>query len=516
MAVITSLLWLGGCDGQGGPLVVTANDTLPATAPGLVLLATLGADGRMTVGGTIQSELYVDLDAATDTRDGFRYVVRDAAGAALYARSTPGPLIVREFLAYYGEESGYDLLTLLPQLGRFPIQVPLLDGASTVDLEVRGGDGAYAVVGQYDLGDATLDDQGVSEAVLGVETLFDAGPPEHRLDLVLVGDGYTADEMDAWRADAAEWADALLATAPFSDFPDQVNIHRVDLVSAESGVSYDCTDSCRTRDTALQSVFPLEVVNALTGTAYRTEAVFQLDQWVVARAASAVPWDFVGVVANTAHDGGFAVHYATVTNGRRTWTDAGVHELGHLIGLLGDEYTGDACIRSDALGLPVNITDLPTAPPWSEWVEDDTPLPTPDTRDYRDAIGAFTPAYNCEDLYRPARSCRMLTTDDTPFCAVCTEAIVRRLFRYGDPAEGVDVALLGGRADFVVRAPHPDATITWSVDGQIVNGDGAALTVTRAALGDGVHSVEASVQLETGLVRSAGEDLGEQWVFRVE
>ena len=507
-------LALAGCAGPGGPLVVTPTDTLPSAAPGVVLLATLEADGRITVGGTIQAELTVDIDDPTDDRDGFRYVVRDAGGAALYARSTPGPLIVREFLRYYGDASGYDLLDLLPQLGRFPIQIPLLDGATSVDLELRDEAGVYGRVGQYTLADVAADDMGVSEAVIGTETLFDAGSPANRLDLVLIGDGYTADEMDDWRRDAAEWADAILTTTPFVEFP--VSIRRVDVVSNESGVSYDCTDRCGTRDTALQSVFPLEVVNALTGTDYRTEAIFQLDQWEVARAASAVPWDFVGVVANTTHDGGFAVHYATITPGRGEWTGAGVHELGHLLGLLGDEYTGDACIRTEALGLPVNITDDPESPPWRAWVDAETPLPTPDTRDYRDAVGAYPPAYNCEDLYRPAQSCRMLTADEAPFCPVCAEQLVRRLHRHEDPAEGVDVTVHGGRADFVLRDPSARAQTTWLVDGTASGTTGGSFSVTRAAVGDGPHTVEARVSVASDLVRTETTDLAEQWSFRVE
>lgn len=512
-----SLLLLLACAG-GPPPAVHPADPLPASAPGLHLLATLEADGDVAVGGTLLTEAWVDLDSAEDTRDGFRYVLTDAAGEALYARSTPGPLIVRDFLAYYGAQSGYSLLDLLPELGRFPLLVPRLDGAERVRLEVRQADGSYAEVGDYTLADAEADDVGVSDAPVGWETLYESGPPEGRLDLVIVGDGYTEAEQDRWRADAAAVAEELLSTPPFSDHASRLNLHRVDVISAESGVSYDCTDVCGMRDTALGTVFPLEVVNAVTGTDYRTSAVFQLDQWEVARVASVAPWDFVLVVANTSHEGGFAVHFATVTNQTDAWTAVAVHELGHLLGLLGDEYDVDDCIRSDALGLPVNVTDTPEEPPWSAWIEEGTPLPTPDDREWRDVVGAFAPAYNCEDLYRPARSCRMESSRGVPFCAVCSEQLVRRLFRYGDPADGVEVSVgASGAPTLTVHGLDPEAEVSWWLDGAILGERSERLTLGRDLVPGGTHTLRVDATLASPLVRTDPDgDLTQSWSFRVE
>ncbi|MDP2307111.1 MAG: M64 family metallopeptidase [Pseudomonadota bacterium] len=483
---------------------------LPTTAPGVILLAMVDGEGAVTVGGTVQAELWVDLDGPEDERYAFRYLVLDEAGEAIYARSTLGPLIVQEFLAYYSEDAGFDLLGALPQLGQFPVLVPVLDGAASVRFEARGDDGVYKEVGRYDLGDVEADDQGLSDVVSGAETLHDAGDSRNRLDIVLMGDGYTADEQALWRSDAELLAQRILGTEPLASFADRINIHRVDAVSAESGVSYDCTDTCGMRDTAYGSVFAIEVANALLGTDYRSSAIFQLDQWGVARAAATFPWDMVVIVANTTHTGGFAVHYATVPKGSSDWTSTGVHELGHTLGLLGDEYESDACIRSDALGLPENVTDAPSAPPWAAWIDAETPLPTPDDGGWEEKVGAFEGAWNCPSLYRPAHSCKMRGSSYDAFCPVCAELLARRLFRYSDPAAAVTV----GAGAYVLEDLFPGARTEWWVDGVLAAEDVETFTPDAVPAGSS-GEVEVRVSATTPFVRVDGGDLSETWRFDV-
>lgn len=502
------------CGSDGRFLSAVPADALPASAPGVTLLAALGADGRIVIGGTVQAEVYVDLDGPSDDRYPFRYQVLDATDAVLYERTTSGPIIVRDFLAYYGDLSGYELLEILPALGTFPIIVPLIEGGVGVNLQLRDDDGAYRDVGSYDLSRVEADDQGLSEVVAGAETLWESGPPENRLDIVLMGDGYTLDQLDGWRTDAQALAETLLAAAPFSDYADAINIHRVDTVSDESGASYDCIGACEMRDTALQTFFPLELVNSITGSDYRSEAVFQLDQWGVARAASTVPWDAVIVIANTEHDGGFAVHYATATRGGARWETTAVHEFGHALGLLGDEYTGDFCIRSGALGLPENITDTPDDPLWRAWIAAETPLPTPEIGRYEETVGAYAEAYNCADLYRPAQSCRMLDSNrDIDFCPVCMELVTRRLFRHGDPAEGVDVVEdADGGLTFTVRGARADAGIEWEIDGASIASDTGTFTLGPD---EGAGRLVVRVALDPPTVRAAYGDLEATWAFDI-
>jgi hypothetical protein len=465
---------------------------LPARAPAIALLARQTND-RIELVGATGGDLHIDIDGPTDDRYAFRTQLL-RSGTPIWERTTPGPVIVRDFLDYYSADANIDILGAFPSLGEFAVQVPLLDNASTVVFQIRQDDGTYLEVGRYDM-PTELDP--VSPTVVGSATLHDSGPSDNRLDITIVGDGYTEAQLADYRADADALTATLLGVEPFARHADRINVHRVDAVSAESGASYDCVDGCGMRDTAFGSLFALELVNQLQNTNYSTRAVFQIDQFEVARAASATPWDFVLVLVNTPKFGGMAVHWATATTSGNDWTWTGVHELAHTVGLLGDEYTGDNCIRSAALGLPDNVTDTPESPPWLHWVEADTPLPTPSLPENDDKVGAFLPAYNCADLYRPQRHCLM--RDETlTFCAVCSELLVRRFFRYSD---AIETAAVESRT---VTLTGMDADATWLVDGL----EYTTLPLTTPFTAPrGTKELEVRVGVVDPFVRDDGGDL---------
>jgi len=488
----------------------------PETVPGVVLLASLIGE-EAAVSGFVRADVHVDLDA-WEERYPFRYQVLSADDEVLYSRTTPGPVQVQEYLAYYSELSGIDLLVLYPDLGNFPLIAPLIDGADHLTMALRQASGEWVEVGEWSY--AALEGEGepLNDAVIGTETLWRSGSSEQRLDIALVGDGYTEAEQAQWREDADDLSAALLAVAPLSDYASRINIHRIDAVSAESGISYDCVGECRFRDTAFGTVFPVELANILLGTDYRASAVFQRDQWAVARAVSAVPWDHVIVAANTTHYGGFSLHYATAPNGSPDWTGTAVHEFGHLLGLLGDEYVEDICIVSDALGLPDNISADPKSPSWAHWIASDTPLPTP--ADYAGEVGAFEGAFNCDDLYRPASTCRMRSSNTTDFCPVCGELMVRQLFRFTDPLEAITAEAVEdeGRAWRFTPEGELDVTIDWTLDGEPLarTAGGEALTVDPGAHGAGEHLLEATAVHNTARVLEDDGDLEGRRRWRFE
>ncbi|MEZ4317288.1 MAG: M64 family metallopeptidase [Myxococcota bacterium] len=431
---------------------------LPPSAPGVVLTATTTGT-RVEVNGTIRGEQTVDLDSPTDTREAFRYQILDGSGAPIYERTTNGPVLVDAFLDFWGAQANIDVLGALPTLGRFQVTVPLLPDGDTVRFQLRNAAGVYEDAGTYDLSRVESDDLGLLAAVTGTDTLHSSGPSENRLDIVLIGDGFTTSEMGTFRRKADGVVEELLAREPFASYASLINIHRVDVVSAESGASFDCP-TCGVRDTAFGSIFPVEAINRLSGNAYDSRAIFQTRQWEVAQAVSTVPWDMVIVLVNTDRPAGMAIHYATATTGWNGYADTAVHELGHTLGLLGDEYATDFCIRDDRLGLPPNITDDPQNPPWSHWIAAGTDLPTPNSAG-RDVVGAFSPAYNCEDLYRPQRGCAM--NAGTEFCPVCAEQLVRRILQNADPIDAIE--LDGGKARAV--GPLSAVTLEWSRNGKV-------------------------------------------------
>ena len=76
------------------------------------------------------------------------------------------------------------------------------------------------------------------------------GNSDNRVDIVFVGDGYTAAELPAFHASVDEIVVELFETEPFGRYEDVIAIHRVDVVSNESGVDNDPVEGID-RDTEL-------------------------------------------------------------------------------------------------------------------------------------------------------------------------------------------------------------------------------------------------------------------------
>ena len=82
--------------------------------------------------------------------------------------------------------------------------------------------------------------QMISPRTLGMSTssykFIDNGSPSEKIDLVLLGDGYTAGEMEKFRHDAMQITDGFFAKSPYSDYRDYFNVWLVEKPSQQSGI----------------------------------------------------------------------------------------------------------------------------------------------------------------------------------------------------------------------------------------------------------------------------------------
>ncbi|MDL4773502.1 MULTISPECIES: M64 family metallopeptidase [Thermomonosporaceae] len=81
------------------------------------------------------------------------------------------------------------------------------------------------------------------------------GDPAKRFNLVVMGDGYTAADMPAFRADLDRHLNDLWALEPFKSYRSYVNVYAVEITSPESGVSCDPELSAPHRTTPLSMAF---------------------------------------------------------------------------------------------------------------------------------------------------------------------------------------------------------------------------------------------------------------------
>ena len=78
------------------------------------------------------------------------------------------------------------------------------------------------------------------------------GPPAERLNLVVMGDGYTASEMQKFRDDVDRNLNVQWSVEPFRSYRNYFNVYRLEIESQDSGISCDPDDGNIRRNTPLR------------------------------------------------------------------------------------------------------------------------------------------------------------------------------------------------------------------------------------------------------------------------
>ncbi|MGW4509023.1 M64 family metallopeptidase [Streptomyces sp. NPDC004436] len=265
-----------------------------------------------------------------------------------------------------------------------------------------------------------------------VTKTVDNGPTADRLDVVVIGDGYTAGELPRFHEDARrKWAE-LTSVEPYTAYRDLFNVWTVDAVSRESGVSGD-PDPATVRDTALGSYFWCGEI----------ERLLCIDQPKVdAYVAKAPEADLVVVLANSAKYGGAGYNERSTTLGYEGISTASaghaksgqvaIHETGHSLGKLADEYfypgvpdyeryTGPEPADSNSSTLTADLM-AERRTKWHRWLGEQSPD--------GGTVGAYEGGnYYVTGLHRPTDSSLMRTLGK-PFNLPGVEAMIGGFYQH--------------------------------------------------------------------------------------
>jgi hypothetical protein len=298
-----------------------------------------------------------------------------------------------------------------------------------------------------------------------VWSYLENGHPSTKVDLLVIGEGYTEAEMPKLRKDVERLVGKLFTIEPFKSRKSDFNVRVLELPAAKSGVHRPRTRDDRRSYTGVEyNIFDSE------------RYVLTLDNKALRNVAASAPYDFLEILVNEKQYGGGGIFNDQST----TSVDSGfseyvfVHEFGHHFAGLGDEYyTSDVAYETGGTEHPEpwepNVTANGVRPKWMSLVTPGTPLPTPwqkeefekHQREYQaerrklreqnvpesqmDAlfrrtqefetkflasqthagkVGAFEGAgYEAKGLYRPEVDCIMFTRNEVGFCDVCARAI---------------------------------------------------------------------------------------------
>jgi hypothetical protein len=330
-------------------------------------------------------------------------------------------------------------------------------------------------------------------------TIVNNGPSANRIDLVFVGDGYTSGDIQAgtYGGHVQTLLDYLFVPGqnvggnqdPFTRYAKYFNVHRIDVVSAQSGVTTPQNNIVR--NTALKSTYRFD------GT---TDRLLYLDDTVT---NNLVTQELTGAgfqpemrfaVANSTVYGGGGGQWAMYAGGATGATPAfsaveiALHEVAHSFVDLADEYGGNPAPYTGPEPTEVNVTKDSTGAKWSRW--------TGYAQQGLSNVGAFNGGrYFDSGIYRPTNASKMNILGN-PFDAIARESFVLKFGEFVKPLDGftANTATLVNPANLSVTPVDTTVIgVDWFVNGNKVSTD-AATTMTPAQLGltNGTFTVRAT------------------------
>jgi len=379
----------------------------------------------------------------------------------------------RGFSSIYGEwettgEAGAGVWRTFHESMRFPES----RGRVQLVLKKRAADGAFREI-YSTLADpaSRFVDRSPVPATGTVWSVFESGPPAVKVDLLILGDGYTAAGKGKFHADVKRLTDALFATEPFKSHRSDFNVRAIDIPSPASGVTDPRTATWRKTPLGL-------AYNAFDSERYMLTFADQAVREIAAQA----PYDALVLLSNSRKYGGGGIYNlwntAAVDSAESAYLL--VHEFGHSFAGLGDEYytsqvSYETFNPAGSEPWEPNVTALldPKNVKWKDLVTAGTPLPTPWNQEdydkivlayekkrrelrekgapeeqmealfqeirekttpmlraekYFGRVGAFQGAsYEAKGLYRPEADCIMFSRNPKTYCGVCARAIERAI-----------------------------------------------------------------------------------------
>lgn len=338
------------------------------------------------------------------------------------------------------------------------------------------------------------------------ESLLNNGDRSKLINIVVLGDGYTAAQLDQFKADAQNITNYLFSVTPFKEYKNYFNVDIVKVPSNQSGAKHPATAT-----DVNEPVIPAANPDNYFGSTFDFGNIHRLLVPTKYAAISSVlasnfpDYDQVLIIVNSTEYGGSGGAYATTSINSSAFEIA-VHELGHSFSALSDEYwAGDVYARESA-----NMTQQtnPSLVKWKNWYG-------------LNNVGIFQHGTSGNQAlwYRPHQNCKMRFLG-VNFCSVCREAIVEQIHNLASPITGFSPAnsatlTANSNLNFALSTlkPVPNTLeITWTLNGNSLVTNSDTHLLNTSSLVSGSNTLVAKVIDKTTLSKSDTHPTAHQYL----
>ncbi len=235
-----------------------------------------------------------------------------------------------------------------------------------------------------------------------VHAIHKTGDDRENFVIVIMGEGYTAEQQEQFLQDATEKVQGMLEWSPYKEYSDRINIYAIQTVSNEAGVMNEKTnlDTCFHVRAYGKSCF-----FSNGGEEKAKELRAELENQYLDTGATV---GTIHIICNTTANIGSssnALFSFSANSNENERGDVMTHEMAHSIGRLGDEYD------KKIMGENISDTSNPDKIKWKKMLG------------FR---GVGITAAGTESVFAPGRVCMMRDLGN-PFCEVCKMELARRL-----------------------------------------------------------------------------------------
>ena len=298
-----------------------------------------------------------------------RHESRESISSRSSTRASGRTLYSRGFASIYGEWETTAEAKSMNRTFSESLRFPAVDKPAQVVVKKRDARNAFQEIWTFavDPADKFIERGARMPAAGSLIKIHEAGDPAEKLDLLMLGDGYTAAERGKFERDARRLVGALFQVSPFKERQKDINVWGLVPAAVQSGISRPS-----------QGIHRRSPLGA-TYDAFDSERyVLTFENRAFRDIASNAPYDVVEILTNTATYGGGGIYglYSTVAADSAWAPYVFVHEFGHHLAGLADEY-----YTSDVAYLPATDRQEP-------WEPNVTALLDPSTLKWRDLVDA--------------------------------------------------------------------------------------------------------------------------------